>query len=582
MKYFITLISLILLPLCVKAQNTDSPMKVVEGSFINSNAKSQKAGGSNIGGQDMTAMSITWPVDADGKDEVALLIVEFQNFPPAEIQSVTPTLSGGQLVVQKDVRQAENGNHYMMVFLPAGKNTDVTFTHPRYGSTRLSGKDFVTKQVYYVTLRNDKLLPIYVTSNPTGAKVILDGNAVGKTPYTGQEITMGSHLLSLETPNAQIADGLVEQTIEVVDGANNFDFDLRKEKEVEFIASPSSATIQIFKNGSPVTSPVQGRYRGKLKMDEYTVRGTLETSGLTVNDTYAINDNLTMPITVRVVPRRAITFKAIRNNEPVEAYVTIDGESYGKTTPCDKELEYGSYKVTMTHEGVGKTKTLKVNKKTKSICELRLPNRQSRHYNPFNIDYQQREWGINVSYISKSYSLKVNGHSKNYDLWGQEKNMNGVQAGITYQPYFGAGQGLNTGVFWQGFFGTVDDLSDANYKEHSIYVPLQYQFRLPLAKNFSVALNAGAAMTLGVYNVLEVNGETIDIGYGDNNESGVLMPKSFQMSLPFGVALQYKSLQLDFKYSVGLTNNEHLIDAESGVIATMKANMWTAGLSLLF
>lgn len=579
-RYKILFLICTLLSLTANAQ-----MKVVEGSFMNSNAKAKTAQGGDIGQQDVTGLSIDWPVDADGNDDVALLIVEFQNFPPAEVEQVTPSLSQGMIVVKKDIRKADNGNLFMMVFLPAGKNMDVTFTHPRYDQDRITGKNFESHNIYYVTLRNNKTMPIYVTSNPSGAKVILDGKEVGLTPYTGEDIKMGSHLLALETPNTELAVGQAEHTIEVIDGANNFDYDLRKEKNVEFIASPSNAKVQIFKNGQPVTEPSLGRYKGKLKMDEYTVRGTLEASNIIVEDAYTVNDNLVMPVTIRVVPRKAVNFTAIRNNEPVYgAHVTINGNTLDERTPCVKELEYGDYTVTIQHEGVSKTKKLKVNEKFKDKFELKLPKRQARHHNPFNIDYQQREWGINISYIEKSYSLKVDGHSKSYDLWGQEKGMDGIQAGITYQPYFGAGQGLSTGVFWQGFYGTVsgEDLCDADYQEHSLYIPLQYQFRLPLSKDFSVALNAGAAMTFGLLNSLKIDDESINIGYGENSESGVLMPKRLQFSLPFGVAVQWKALQLDVKYSVGLTNNEHLIDTSNGVVATMKANMWTAGISFLF
>lgn len=579
MKKIISLLSALLLPMLAMAQ-----MEIVNGSFKNSNAGARTATGTDLGQVDMTARSIDWPTDADGNDKVALLRVYFENFPPAEINNVTPSLSQGAIVISKDERVADNGNHFLMVFIPAKKNMDVTFNHPRYGSDRLVGKDFDKHQVYDVTLRNKKTLPVYITSDPSGAQILFDGKPVGYTPMTLQDVTLGAHSLEMRTPNASIANGLPQRTIDVSEANASFSFDLRKRVRATFKANPTSATLQLFQNGQPVTHKAAGTLSVDIPMGEYIINGKV--GNIEINNAYSVNASSVYPVTVDVVPTKTITFKANRNNLPVQgASVNINGKTYG-VTPLDVPLTYGKYDVQMVYSGVSKSSTIKVNDNTRPEFELKLPSRQSRAYNPFNTYYHRRAWGINFAYVNKIYKFKVNGQSKNYDIWGQEKAMNGVQAGITYQPYFGYGQGLSTGLYWQGFFGTVDfeDDETGDYQEHNIYIPLQYQFRLPLGENFSIALNGGIAATFGISNTIKIETESFDIGFGINDEYDVYMPEPIQWSIPLGIALQYKAMQLEAKYSIALTDNKDLYipDPEGEMKMSYKASTWSVGISFLF
>lgn len=577
-KILFSLFAVLLLPLIGSAQ-----MKIVTNSFRNANAADASATGSSMGQANMTARSIDWPTDADGNDDVALLRVYFQNFPPAEIKDVTPSLSQGALVISKDERVADNGNHFLMVFIPSKKNMDVTFTHPRFGSDRLTGKDFARHQVYDVTLRNDKTLPVNINSTPEGAEVLFDGKVVGRTPLTLQDVSLGAHLLEMRSPNPQVATGLTQQTIEVSDARASFAYDLRKKTRAVFKANPNNATLQLMQGGRAISAPSNGELEVDIPMGEYVIDGKV--GAVHVSLPVSISSSSVFPMTVDVVPTKTITFKANRNNLPVQgASVNINGKTYG-TTPLDVPLHYGKYDVQMVYSGVSKSGTIKVNDNTRPEYELKLPARQSRAFNPFNTYYQRRQWGLNIAYVNKTYKLSVDGHSQSYDTWGQEKSMNGVQAGITYQPYFGYGQGLYTGVFWQGFFGSVDfiDGEKGNYEEHNVYIPLAYQFRLPLGENFSVALNAGIAATIGVSNKVKIDSESFDVGFGENEEYGTFMPKSFQLSVPLGVAIQFKALQFEAKYSLPLTDNDDMyVNDETGAKISCKASVWSAGISFMF
>ncbi len=168
--------------------------------------------------------------------------------------------------------------------------------------------------------------------------------------------------------------------------------------------------------------------------------------------------------------------------------------------------------------------------------------------------------------------------------------MNGVQAGIIFQPYFGYGQGLSMGVYWQGFFTKLNtaDQSGINGDMHSLWIPFEYQFRLPLAANFSIALNGGVAYELGITNNLDFgDGDTsdsYDIGFNKVDTTYDLgTPSRNSFSWLAGVAIQYKAIQLEAKLVREITDNKYLKHNISGESeAKCKAHSWTVGLSFLF
>lgn len=576
-KILLTLIVGLLLPMVAHAQ-----LDIVPGSFHNSNRGASTASGTSLGQQDLTNMTIDWPLDEDGNDNAALLRVFFENFPPQEVGNVTPSLSSGAIVISKSERTADNGNHFLMVFIPAKKNMDVTFTHPKYGSVRQSGANFDKHQVYDITLRNKTTVTVNINSNPIGAEVLFDGKNVGRTPLKMEDVTLGAHMLEMRTPDQNIADGLSQRTIEVTEAKNLFEYDLRRQFRAVFKADPHDASLRLLQNGATKIDWGKGQIEGYIPAGEYVVEGRIGT--VNVSTPVSISNGMSFPVTVQVVPTKTVSFIALQNNLPVQgATIDINGKTYGQT-PMDIPLKYGDYHVQMMYSGVSKSGTLKVNDKSGPAFELKLPNRQHRAHNPFSTYYKKREWGIAVDYINKWYTFKDGKVSDNYDMWSDEKTMNGVQAGISYQPYFGYGQGLSTGLYWQGFFGTVDfiDGGTGDYQEHSIYIPLQYQFRLPLGEEFSIALKGGIGVSYGVSNTIKIDGESFDVGYGYNEEFETYMPKAFQLSVPLGVGIQFKAMQFEFKYSIGLTDNDDMYIADEGDNCSFKQNYWSAGLTLLF
>lgn len=54
--------------------------------------------------------------------------------------------------------------------------------------------------------------------------------------------------------------------------------------------------------------------------------------------------------------------------------------------------------------------------------------------------------------------------------------------------------------------------------------------------------------------------------------------------MPLGVSVQFKALQLEAKYSIGLTDNTDMLEVPDGSDekVSFKSNFWSVGISFLF
>lgn len=584
MKKILLLIAAIIASLSASAQ-----MEIITNSFRDYASGNKAVGGENgMGVTDMTAETIDWPYDQDGNEgTLALLYVYFENLAPDDVKKIGIAPSSNTYIVSKDYALI-NGRPTLKVFLLAGKNIDLTF-NSQLGSTRLQSKDFTEKHVYEVGVRNKSSQNVNITTIPDGATVTFDGyKLAGHTPLTIPNVSMGDHTIAIAPANPQIANPIDERTITVTASQSAFHYDMFKTKNVNIIAVPYDSHLEVIFNNQTIAAG-----NGSVRIPDapyerrYQIIGTNGTDK--VEDQIFIDANTPTDYIVHVIGSTSMSFTAKQNNQEVSgAEIIINGKPEGKT-PLTKLLPYGEYNIQASYNGYTATKKIKVNKNSKDLM-LRIPNKKSTGYNPFDVDYRKRQWGIAVNYIHRYYNLKVNGKSTKINWMGEDGKSNGVQIGIVYQPYFGAGQGLSTGLFFQRTFGSADyDVpgsynssysEKADFYENALYIPLQYQFRLPLHRNFSIAVNAGAALTYGMANKLTYGDpkETIDLGYGDG------FPDKLDYSLLFGAAIQFKALQLEAKYSTGLKDHSKEFQSISGTTdkVSLKSSFISVGLSLIF
>lgn len=156
-----------------------------------------------------------------------------------------------------------------------------------------------------------------------------------------------------------------------------------------------------------------------------------------------------------------------------------------------------------------------------------------------------RLWGISAAYVTKSYHFD----SGRQDIWGRDKIMNGIQFGIPVQPYFGYGLGLNTGIFYEHFFSTMDDI---HFYEHNLNIPLMAEWRVPLGRELSVFVNGGISMDCGLraeYVFPDNLFDAIGMKYGKDG-----MPKRVQFNGIAGGGVQWKAVQISAYGSFGITD----------------------------
>lgn len=579
-----------LLLLCV-ALSASADLEIVKGSFRNVNAGNKSLTESDMGSRNMTEKVVDWKYDNDGEDVNALLVVWFENMTPEDIEATTITRLSNQKMpsFSETHDMSEDGTTGSALtrwfYIPEHNSPfDIDIKNPRLGTTRLTVDKMEKHNIYGVVIRASGMTPVTVTSVPPGAQVFFDNKKVGVTPLTIPDVAFGKHSISLTAPDNAISQSVNSHVVDVSATSATFSYDMLRKKPVTFQAVPAGAQLTLTRNGKEVARGTGKMVLSDLSYGTYKVIGYL--NGEKSETVVDVTANTPAVCEIRVVPSRSISFRAIQNNSPVDADLNIDGSYVGRT-PITHNLNFGTYKVDMSYHGYHKSGRIKVGRNTDTSYQLILPNRQRSRHNPFDIDYTKREWGIAFNYVNRTYKFKSNGYTTDYDFWLREgKHEHGFQMGITYQPYFGYGQGLNTGIYWQMMIGGIDfdDGDHAIYTENSLFVPLQYQFRLPLSETISLFLNAGVGMDIGFYHDMQFDGddESYDLGYGENEDYNLLFPGMWDFSWVFGGGVQFGCVQLEAKWKKGMTNHDHVYDPLEGAKESFKQSTWTVGISFVF
>lgn len=592
MKKFCLLLLAFSISQAVIAQTKDEGLKIDQASLVN--AISSK----DTETINMLGRSIDWDsddyVDGDGKSDVALMVVTFDNMSPEEIKRVTAKVwpgNGNAL----PVKTLENGKTVMRLIIPANGERDITFSHPVYGSDRIVGKKFKKHEVYTLNIVNSKRVIFLVESNPEGATVFFDGKLVGKTPCEIPDVSMSEHSISLTAADDSY-NSMQPRVVKVTESNTRASFDLRKKKNVSFRSETKGAYMQLVDpaNGNKIVASGSEIINvDSLPYGGYEIKASLngrDTDPVSV----IINNQTPYVVPVKVQETKAINFVAFQDSREVRgAQVNLGGQQIG-TTPLTYNVPFGSHNVNMSYYGQSKSDKLVVNRNTSNEFRLYLPSTANTrsHWNPFDLGYNKRQWGIDLGYVNKCYVFKMkdgnSSSSMKINNWGQEnKSMHGLEIGISWQPYFGYGQGFRTGVYYQLFIAQPDFIEgDPTELEHDIYIPAMYQFRLPLAADFSILGFGGFAMQIGVAHKLNFSGDeseenSFDIGFGHNEEYDLYQPEACQFYIPVGGGIQFKTFQLEFTYSWGLNDNKEMYIGNEYKMSC-KARMMQARISFVF
>lgn len=184
--------------------------------------------------------------------------------------------------------------------------------------------------------------------------------------------------------------------------------------------------------------------------------------------------------------------------------------------------------------------------------------------------------GLTAGYVQKVWEFDIDGHKQTEGMFDEDKFVNGIQAGITYDPQFGAGFGLHTGLFYEYFWANSDKFSDYYegyhgpreyftaknlYSEHNLYLPLHLKFTANFSEYFQLGVFGGVGLDCIIgSNVYEYDCDDDDEELGswsllEEDDWDNPFQKRFNASWEVGASIRIKNVMFDFTTSHGLLNH---------------------------
>lgn len=461
-----------------------------------------------------------------------------------------------------------------MWLLISGVTTAFSVRHPNFGESNQMQLDLKGERTYVLNLTNGQTTTLTINSNPINANVYLDGDWKGKTTDNGlnlSKVSFGKHQLRVVLDNVS-----KNEEIEVSDGSlRSYSFDVNKERDFEITSDPVGAVIYV--DGMSTGKVTPATIRLSLTHHKIEVRKDGEFQHLT--ELFTEDMPNTLPVLV-VRKHKKIQIAAQSRGADVSASVHIDKELVGTTTHTE-EISYGKHELMVTYNNKQKVKSIKVNDNSDTYYRFKFSSRNNFTW-PWEKEYEIYPVGLSVGYIQKEYAFKYKeGGEDKSDFWGEDKFMHGIQAGIRFQPMFKYGFGLSLGLFYEYYFDksedtpVEDDYGNFNaygkYDEHSLAIPLNLEYRIPLSETFSIFINGGIGVDIGLAGKISLFDTSDDSEpyYTDKkiyNSDTFATQKRFNISYMLGGGLQFKCVQLSFNMSRGLLNHS------SDEAYTMKVN----------
>lgn len=185
-------------------------------------------------------------------------------------------------------------------------------------------------------------------------------------------------------------------------------------------------------------------------------------------------------------------------------------------------------------------------------------SQDGRNRGPFNHAVDNYSAGLSFGYIQKQWECDIDGETVKEGVFSEDKFMNGVQMGFRIQPQFGAGFGINTGLFYEFCWAKSDKMYDEYgtydmlYKEHGLYMPAHLKFTMNFSRWFQLSIYGGAGLNYVVSGRAEwkdyEDSDSWDV-YKDND-----LWKRFNPMLEYGASIRIRRMQFDFTMSKGLRN----------------------------
>lgn len=242
--------------------------------------------------------------------------------------------------------------------IPSQDSTDVGVESPSTSVDETSSQDST-----YVDVVPSSLGSIYVTSSPSGAMIICDGEFVGLTPFTINDLSEGTHVLIVDL------DGYRSSTVYV---------DVYAGEMSEVRASLIVDSVHLKLTGSPSGASVfiNGNYEGVLPLDcnlpkgEYTIKVSKEGYEDSI-DCYNLQSDI-YSIEFKLMPSSNPDGKLRVVGSPTGASVFVN-DDYKGITPLEISLPIGEYLLKITKDGYEDyTQSFKISPDGLHIVDIRL------------------------------------------------------------------------------------------------------------------------------------------------------------------------------------------------------------------
>ena len=208
---------------------------------------------------------------------------------------------------------------------------------------------------------------VYVTSNPSGAAVMLDGESTGKvTPCTIEEVKSGEHEIQLYKENYTP----VVQNVTIIDGQTI-------PMDISLAARFAQVTITTLPGAS---IKINGALKGTSSYTEELMEGIYEVDVTLANHrsaTKQIEVVAGVPQSVELNPTPIYGSLEIITT-PMDATITINGKDYGITPIVLDNLLIGEYDVVLSKSGCATvTEHVTISENSTAAINATLPSGRS-------------------------------------------------------------------------------------------------------------------------------------------------------------------------------------------------------------
>ena len=173
--------------------------------------------------------------------------------------------------------------------------------------------------------------------------------------------------------------------------------------------------------------------------------------------------------------------------------------------------------------------------------------------------------GVSMGYVSKRWDyIWSDGTKEHASIFDDTKLINGLQAGIRWEPELKFGFGFDTGLYYEYYQDKSDMMDDGDgygpyyvrMSEHCLHFPAHLEYRLNFTENFQVFFYGGVALDTVLYGKFDYFDEGSSEPFGTTDEdiyAGEILPdiKRFNASWSFGGGVRVMSFQLNVGTRMG-------------------------------